>query len=458
MDTRVSHVNLQSMIDTHERPFVLIDQDFRIVAVNHAYEQAYGLPREQMVGQMCYQVSHHNSRPCFENGEDCPHQSIYSQGENSSCMHIHYDGQGKAHRVRISAYSVQGENGEMYMGEAIQELGEPDVRKTSQLRMVGESAEFKSLIEQLKLAAASHAPVLLQGETGTGKDLAANFIHEHSSRGAKPFLTLDCTVLTEGLFEAEVYGYERGAFTGSVGEKKGLLEVVDGGTVFLDEIGEIPLHLQAKLLRVLETGEFRRLGGHKTIHMNARIICATNRELGADIRARKFREDLYYRIACLHIRVPPLRDRLADIPCLTEALLDRIEEQTGTRYQFNAEAIGVLQRYNFPGNVRELRNIITGAAAQCGRGTVAAQEVATAIRRMESTRQHRGVPAGIPISGKGYCSSLSAGESTLGEIESGHISRLLIEYEGNRRRVAAALGICERTLYRKLKKYRLNLC
>lgn len=457
MDAKIASIDLQSMIDTHDQPFVLIDRKFRIVAVNHAYEQAYGLSREKMVGQMCYQISHHNSRPCFENGEDCPHQSVYAEGAKCSCMHLHYDDQGNAHRVRINAYPVMDSNGEMLMGEVIHELSEHDAHKSSPLQMVGQSAEFKRLIEQLKLAAASDAPVLLEGETGTGKDLAANFIHQHSDRSEKPFLTLDCTVLTEALFEAEVFGYERGAFTGSVGEKQGLLEVVDGGTVFLDEIGEIPIHLQSKLLRVLETGEFRRLGGHKTYHMNARIICATNRELGADIRARNFREDLYYRIACLHIQVPGLRYHLDDIPCLSAVLLDRIEEQTGARYELDDGAIRALQGHHYPGNVRELRNVIHSAAAHCQHQTIKADEVEKIIQRLQSTRQQAQVPATMQISEEGDSSDRSRVQDTLGELEAEHISRLLSEYEGNRRKVAGVLGICERTLYRKLKKYSLNL-
>ena len=279
-------IDLQSVVDTHEQPFVIIDRDFTIVAVNRAYEQAYGSTRENMIGQHCYQVSHQNDKPCFELGEDCPHQTVYQTGKSCSCMHIHYDPDGCAHQVRINAYPLMDSAGELYLGEAIQDLSEPGERSSDRIRMVGQSPIFLRMLEQLKLAAAADAPILLQGETGTGKDLAANFIHQHSSRCNKPFLTLDCTVLTESLFEAEVFGHERGAFTGSVGEKEGLFEVVNGGTLFLDEIGEMPAQLQAKLLRVLETGEYRRVGGRKTLHTNARIICATNRNLGSDIESK----------------------------------------------------------------------------------------------------------------------------------------------------------------------------
>jgi len=332
METKITTINLQSLVDTHEQPFVIIDRDFKIVAVNSAYEHAYGATRAQMVGQPCYRVSHQNDRPCFEVGEECPHQDLYENAARCSCLHIHYDTRGRAHRVKIKAFPLRDESGELYLGEAIEDISMPDERFSDQVRMVGQSGVFLRSLEQLKIAASADAPVLLQGETGTGKDLAAHFIHQQSDRRDKAFLTLDCTVLTESLFEAEVFGHERGAFTGSVGEKEGLFEIVDGGTLFLDEIGEMPAHLQAKLLRVLETGEYRRVGGRKTLHTNARIICATNRNLGSEVADKTFREDLYYRVACIHIQVPSLHERLEDVPLLAEALLDRITQSTGKSY------------------------------------------------------------------------------------------------------------------------------
>jgi PAS domain S-box-containing protein len=487
-------INLQSVVDTHEQPFVIIDRDFTIVAVNRAYEQAYGSTREKMVGQHCYQVSHQNDKPCFEFGEDCPHQTVYESGQGCSCLHIHYDTEGRARRVRINAYPLVDGGGDLYLGEAVQDLSESDGRRNNRIRMVGQSPIFLRMLEQLKLAAAADAPILLQGETGTGKDLAANFIHQHSSRHDKPFLTLDCTVLTESLFEAEVFGHERGAFTGSVGEKKGLFEVVNGGTLFLDEIGEMPSQLQAKLLRVLETGEYRRVGGHKTLHANARIICATNRNLGSDMETKDFREDLYYRIACLHIQVPNLRERLQDVPLLAETLLDAISQSTGRRYQLTANSLMELQTYHYPGNIRELRNILSVAAAQVSDGHLDAKNIADVVRCMKSRRRvsrtRRASDTGIEenrsqatvgsgtqaiekrrlsdvgLDRRGRPETASAAtassatattdEHNLQTMEAQHIARLLKQHHGNRREVAAALGISERTMYRKLKRYGLT--
>ena len=481
METK-NTIDLQSVVDTHEQPFVIIDRDFTIVAVNRAYEQAYGSTRENMIGQHCYQVSHQNDKPCFELGEDCPHQTLYQTGKSCSCMHIHYDPDGCAHQVRINAYPLRDSAGELYLGEAVQDLSEPGVRSSDRIRMVGQSPIFLRMLEQLKLAAAADAPILLQGETGTGKDLAANFIHQHSSRCNKPFLTLDCTVLTESLFEAEVFGHERGAFTGSVGEKQGLFEVVNGGTLFLDEIGEMPAQLQAKLLRVLETGEYRRVGGHKTLHTNARIICATNRNLGSDIESKDFREDLYYRIACLHIQMPSLRERLQDVPVLAETLLEGISQSTGRRYQLSANSLMELQTYHYPGNIRELRNILSVAAAQVTDGRLDAKNIAEVVRCMKSRRRasikRRASDLGIAESRspedaaqkrrtsdfqtdaapepKKAPAPSPTDEHTLQTMEAQHIVQLLKLHQGNRREVAAALGISERTMYRKLKRYGLT--
>ena len=537
--TRTS--DLQSVVDTHKQPFVIIDRDFRIIAANRAYELAYGSTRDKMLGQHCYQISHQNDRPCFELGEECPYQTVYQTGKHSSCLHTHYDAEGHTHQLRINAYPLRS-GGELYMGEALQVLSEPGARRNDQIHMVGQSPVFLRTLEQLKLAAAADAPVLLQGETGTGKDLAANFIHQHSSRCGKPFLTLDCTVLTESLFESEVFGHERGAFTGSVGEKEGLFEVVNGGTLFMDEIGELPAPQQAKLLRVLETGEFRRVGGHKTLYTNARIICATNRNLASDIESKEFREDLYYRVACLHIHVPSLRERLQDVPLLAETLLEGIAQSTGRQYQLSLDSMMELQSYHYPGNIRELRNILSVAAAQATDKYLNANNIAevvrcmisrkrasarrrasdpgvkaignpqaTAVRRRASATgieavgspqvaavRRRASDAGIEAVGNPQATAVRRRASDSGieavgnpqaaapgrraqdferdtaprpekasvtatpmdahamqNMEAQYIARLLKRHQGNRRLVAADLGVSERTMYRRLKQYGL---
>jgi DNA-binding NtrC family response regulator len=320
-------------------------------------------------------------------------------------------------------------------------------------------------MEQLKLVAATAAPVLLQGETGTGKELAASFIHQHSPRRASPFLTVDCTSLTDTLFEAEVFGHARGAYTGSVGEKAGLFEQANGGTLFLDEVGELPMNQQAKLLRILETGQYRRVGGRGNRKVDVRVICATNRHLWEAVQAASFREDLYYRIACLTVRLPNLRERLEDIPLLANSLLEPVNLTMRRRYVLAPEALDRLKTYHYPGNIRELRNILYVAATHSSDETIKAGVIDTVIGQMarnqaspkpsSDTSATPPEPAESPV-GPTQIQAGGNGSSSLTDVESRHIRELLDRYAGNRRRVAEDLGISERTLYRKLKKYKLT--
>ncbi|UCB54488.1 MAG: sigma 54-interacting transcriptional regulator, partial [Thiotrichales bacterium] len=358
----VTSIELQSMVDSHEMPFVIIDRDYRIVAVNDAYKKTFSYPDGDAIGQYCYQVSHGKDQPCSLEGEECPHSNIYDSGKSCVCAHVHVDAGHRVHQVRVSAYPLWGSNGQLYVGECIEQLTSPDDRRTGSERMVGNTPAFLACVKQLNLAASSDAPVLLQGETGTGKELAAEYIHRHSERADKPFQIVDSTVLTDNLFEAEVFGHERGAYTGSVGEKDGLFQLAEGGTIFLDEIGDLPPSQQSKLLRVLENGEFRRVGGVKTIKCDVRILCATNRHLWEAVQAGTFREDLYYRIACLNIRLPSLRERLDDIPTLSRNLIESINRTMRCSYHLTDDVYEPLMTYDYPGNVRELRNVLFIAA------------------------------------------------------------------------------------------------
>ena len=446
-------VDLQSLVDTHERPFVVIDKSFKIVALNSAYEQSYGTGSLKIIGRTCYEVSHGNSRPCFELGEECPHQQVYQTGEIHSCLHIHCNDHGDNHRVRITVYPIMGDDGETYLGESIHELSEQDNLNDTGVSMVGASPQFLQMMEQLVLSANTDSIVLIQGETGTGKELAASFLHHNSLRTEGPFLTLDCTVLTESLFESEVFGHEHGSFTGTQGKKIGLFELAAGGTLFLDEIGELSTVMQAKLLRVLETGEFRRVGGTKTLHADVRVVCATNRDLLGEVKAGTFREDLYYRIACLSVYLPSLHDRADDIPILAETLLKRICYNRKKSVFLTTEAMSWLQHYSFPGNVRELRNILSSAAAISTGGEIGLNQIqgklSTNSVPVNSTEQEQ-LPSTPPAPHPAKM------PTSLSELEKQQISKLLDVYAGNRKDVADALGISVRTLYRRLKKLGLR--
>ena len=448
-------VDLQSLVDSHEQPFVVIDNEYHILAVNSAYERAYGTSRERAVGQPCYKISHNNDAPCHESGEDCPHVNLFEVGQRDSCLHVHYDANHRMCQVRVTAYPLYGSNGELYMGELIQEISSPEERRLNGRRMVGKTAPFMACMDQLKMVSAVQAPVLLQGETGTGKELAANFIHHNSARSDQPFLTVDCTVLTEPLFESEVFGHARGAFTGSVGEHVGMYEQAHGGTLFLDEVGELPLSQQAKLLRVLDSGQYRRVGGSGHRKADVRIICATNRHLWDRVTAGQFREDLYYRIACLAVRLPPLRERLDDIGLLAPNLLELVSRTMSLNFKLTPGAIEQLQQYHYPGNVRELRNILFIAATHSSSGEIDAGMIAEVMQMHAQSRVQSGTPRVVEAAALPATPAEKNGAS-LQDVEAQHISRLLQEHSNNRREVAEALGISERTLYRKLKKYQLT--
>jgi transcriptional regulator with GAF, ATPase, and Fis domain len=356
----------------------------------------------------------------------------------------------------VTAYPLIASDGDIYLGESVREISVQDESALGNggVRMTGESPAFLTLMEQLELIARSDVPALLLGETGTGKELAARFIHQRSARASGPFLTVDCTVLSESLVDNELFGHERGAYTGSVGAAKGLLELADGGTLFLDEMGELPASMQAKLLRVLETGEFRRIGGHQTLKVDVRVVCATNRHLWEAVRSRQFREDLYYRIACLTVHLPSLRERLQDIPLLAEQLLDAHSRSTGRPLRLTQAALDLLIQQEYRGNIRQLRNILYAGAAHSIGGTIEDAQIRLVLDRSHQPRQssRERQSSAHPESG----SDRTGMVQQMGDMESQHIQAVLASVEGNRRRAAARLGISTRTLYRKIKLYGLG--
>lgn len=242
--------------------------------------------------------------------------------------------------------------------------------------LVGSSPAFERVVRGIREAAQTRSTVLITGETGTGKGLIARAIHQQSAEQHRPFQVIDCTTVPEGMMESELFGHVRGAFTGAISDKPGLIELANGGTVFFDEIGELPLLLQSKLLRVLEENEVRPVGGTRVRRVDMRFVAATNRNLEARIREGSFRKDLYYRLAVVQISVPPLRERLEDIPMIARHLLGKLSREVGkTRCHFDERALEVLQSYNWPGNGRELRNIIERAVMLASGDVITAQDL-----------------------------------------------------------------------------------
>jgi transcriptional regulator with PAS, ATPase and Fis domain len=438
-------VDVQSLIDAQDNPFVLIDRDYRIVAANTAYQLAFGVSAQEVEGRHCYEVSHHSEVPCHMNGEDCPHKQVFATGQPHQVLHVHYDTHAQPEHVRIKGSPILSAGDVLYLGEAMFPLAHSDDLDCEQQRLIGRSKAFLTFMEALTRAAETDAPLVLSGQSGVGKDLAAEYVHRRSSRSGRAFTMVDCSAISEAVFESELFGHERGAFTGCIGRRYGLFEQTDGGTLFFNEIGELPSGLQGRLLHALETGQFRRVGGRELLSADVRIICASSRNLRQLVATNQFRADLYYRIAGIFCEIPPLRERREDIPDLARALLQRMGTKDDPRYRLSDDAIDMLLGYDYPGNIRELRNVLQRAAALSTNGIITAQEV-----WFEDSME---TPAPDPLLS---LADRHEGLPSMRNLESRYIAELLAEHGGRRARVAEILGISERTLYRKLKQYNLQ--
>ena len=311
-------------------------------------------------------------------------------------------------------------------------------RRTSSI--IGKSAEMKKVFDIIRRVAPTRASVLVTGDSGVGKELVADAIHNLSPRRDGPLVKVHCAALAESLLESELFGHEKGSFTGAQARKRGRFELADKGTLFLDEIGEINQNVQIKILRVLQERKFERVGGEETVDTDVRIIAATNRDLKEEIQRGNFREDLYYRLNVVNIRVPPLRERRDDIPLLAMSFLREFAEENGKKLEgFDPKARQALYDYPWPGNVRELRNSVESAVVMAGEGLVGLDDLPPNVRSSGEERDVR-VPVG----------------STLEEAEKILIRETLAAQGGNKSRTAEILGIGRKTLYQKIDEYGLE--
>jgi two-component system response regulator HydG len=311
--------------------------------------------------------------------------------------------------------------------------------------IIGQSPAMQRVYDTIRRIAPSTATVLIQGENGTGKELVAKAIHNLSPRRTQPFVALNCAALTEGILESELFGHERGAFTGAASSREGKFEYADGGTLFLDEVGDMPLSLQVKLLRVLQEREIVRLGSNKTIKVDVRLLCATNRNLEKEIQEGRFREDLYYRIKVVSIQLPRLAERKEDIPPLVKTFIEEFSKAHERNITgITGETLAMLAAHPWPGNVRELRNTIENMVLLARGDQLTPDDLPPDL-------------AGVrPASGTALVSLDDLTDYTLDQWEKELIRIQLKKHEGNRSKVARALGISERTLYRKLREYGLS--
>jgi DNA-binding NtrC family response regulator len=307
--------------------------------------------------------------------------------------------------------------------------------------LIGRSGGMLAVYKQIALACASDAPVLVTGETGTGKELVARAIHRHGPRSARPFVPVNCGALPEGLLESELFGHLRGAFTGAVADKKGLFEEARGGTIFLDEIGEMSPALQVRLLRTLELGEVRPVGSSRAMSVDVRVIAATHRDLERAAREGSFRQDLFYRLHVFAIRVPPLRERREDIPLLAAHFLAGFASRGRGAASLTPGAVAALAAHDWPGNVRELENTLERLAVEARGGTIDVPDLPPAFRERKASLEE----------------PLFAGLPSLEEMEKRYLRHVLAEVKGNRSRAAEVLRIDRRTLYRMAERFGIDL-
>ena len=414
---------LVSFLEHDVLPAIVLDTDYNILAANAAYRRQFGQDQQAPLGQKCHKVSHHYHVPCDQAGEDCPMRKAWSSKVPERVLHVHHTPRGPEH-VDVELRPILDEQGRVIaFVERLTRIVIASAQPQEQ-GLVGQAPAFTAALASLQRAAPADIPVLLQGESGTGKELFARALHMGSPKADGPLVVVDCTSLTEALFESELFGYEKGAFTGAHQRKTGLAEAAHGGTLFLDEIGEVPLAMQVKLLRLIETGSFRPVGSLRTVHSDFRLVSATHKPLRQMVADGTFREDLYYRISGFPIRMPALRERIEDLPLLVQSLLKRIAGPSAPT--LGNAALDRLMTYPFPGNIRELRNILERARLFADEGVIQPEHLSEDVVSLPAqVRAHGSRPADL--------------------------LQVLSQFRGSRSELAKHLGISERTLYRRLK-------
>lgn len=424
---------LNALVD----PAVLIDCGFRILATNKAYQEVF--QKKDLTANTCFGVSHGFDQPCDEKGEICPLRICQATRSPSHKLHIHQVASGYEY-VIVEITPICDPNGEIvYFQEVLRRTliasAEPKAHG-----LVGSSQSFIQMLERVHRVARETVPVLLLGESGTGKELIARALHDAAGWADRPFIPVECSGLSETLFESELFGHLKGSFTGALANKDGLVESVDGGTLFLDEIGDVPLPIQVKLLRLLETHTYRKVGDTQIRQAHFRLVCATNLNLDEMIRQGLFRRDLYYRISAFPIRLPALRDRREDIGLLARSILLRIT--VGKPPTLSHEAEILLSKHKFTGNIRELVNLLEQARLLADGTTLEPIHFPELMLGELQDVDQTLLPALSPWPQEEKIIPLK-------ELETRYLSYLLKTYRGSRTQLAAELGISLRTLTRK---------
>ena len=428
-------LNLKDLVESFAEPAVLISEDYVIEEANTAYLHEYHHQKDHdsIIGQTCYKISHNYAHPCDREGESCPLRHARATGKKQRVLHVHHTKHGQEH-VDIILSPVRSGETKIYFLETMNTVKHASPRAIDKV-MVGNSQAFNHLLALINRVAAYEISVLLLGESGTGKELVSLAIHNASKRNMAACVTVECSGLSEALFESELFGHEKGAFTGAIYKKKGLVEQAHGGTLFLDEIGDVPLSLQVKLLRLIETRTYRRVGGVELHQVDFRLICATHKNLKEMVKNGQFREDLYYRISTFPVRLPALRDRKEDIPLLIDTFLKRICPTRNA--QVTERALFFFSRYDFPGNIRELRNMLERSLVMADDNLIDIEHIPDEVKSMADNEPN--------IDSKNKTKI-----RTLEKVEADYLQWASNYFKGDNKALAQALGISERTLYRKL--------
>lgn len=430
------HKNLQGILDNMLEGIIAHDLNRRILFFNRAAEKITGHSREEVLGRDCHVVF--GSPFCGTKCSFCG-QPMGAMEHHSYTMNISTRS-GDLRRIEMSVTGMYDDDG-AFVGvlAAFRDLTEITSLQlrlgelTSFSGIVGKDRRMLEVYEQIRNLSATDYPVHITGETGTGKELVAAAVHNESSRAGGPFVPVNCGALPEGLLESELFGHVKGAFSGAIRDKKGRFELADGGTLFLDEVSELPRHMQVKLLRVLQSSTFERVGGEKTISVDVRIISATNLDLRRQMERQNFREDLYYRLNVVPIRIPALRERKNDIPLLVSYFLEQAAEQGQKVARVSKEALSLMMDYSWPGNVRELQNAIHFALVKSRGPEIETDHLPLEIRQTS-------------------CSTFKPGPKPL--LTSETVSAAIAQAGGNRSKAAKLLGVGRATLYRFIERQR----
>ncbi|MDM8544631.1 sigma 54-interacting transcriptional regulator [Desulfococcaceae bacterium HSG7] len=443
----------KTIVDTLRDGLMVIDVQGRIVAANPAAERLTGYAAHELIGKSC-RILNCNGCKIIGRGQGRQWCALYRKGtiRDKKCLITHKN--RRTVHILKSASVLYDENG-VSIGavETMSDISENvrqrqeivSLRKTYQLDdgyfgIIGKSILMQRMFELIENVAATQAPVMIQGESGTGKEMVARAIHESSERQKKPFIKVNCAALNENLLESELFGHVKGAFTGADRTRIGRFEAAHRGTVFLDEIGDIPLSIQVKLLRVLEDKRIERVGDHKSIPVNVRIITATNKNLDEMVKERNFREDLFFRINVFPLYCPALRERIEDLPFIVQHFIKRNNTKTNKKILgLNSEALEKLMGYDWPGNVRELRNCIEYAFVLCPGGGIGVKHL----------------PPKILMPAHDYLSAHRDNPTFLKEREK--LLKILKQVNGNQSQAARLLDVSRVTIWKRIKKYDINI-